>query len=166
MASEQTQTYLKQLESKLAADGCNPQWQSWGSTSALVGRRSDFRLTWMATRLHLFTIAIAVDEVSPNGIREFTDHAIAYAKQNKGGLPVGLQNGVVVFPVMVGDRIDEAAAAWAEEKQRIGFSVMTRPVVVDATQGQARVFRGRTAIGAIYTNHIVRKCNLYFSQGS
>lgn len=31
MASEQTQAYLKGLESRLAADGCNPQWQSWGA---------------------------------------------------------------------------------------------------------------------------------------
>ena len=164
MTSEQVQAYIKGLETRLAADGCDPRWENWGPTPVLIARRSDFQLSWLATRLHLFTLVIAIDEITRPGIEAFTDQATKYAKANKGGLPVGLQNGVAVFPVIVGDRIDPAAASWAEAKQRNHFGVMGRPVVIDATQGQARVFRGNLVIGRLYASHLVRKANLYFPQ--
>jgi hypothetical protein len=69
MASDLALAYIKGVESRLAADGCNPRWQNWGSTPVLVGRRADFRLSGIATRLPLFTLIGAVDEVSSHPVR-------------------------------------------------------------------------------------------------
>lgn len=66
----------------------------------------------------------------------------------------GLQTGVAVFPTVVGTSVEPAAARWAAEKQRLKFATFARPVVVDATTGQASAFTGSVAVGGIYNGHI------------
>lgn len=140
--------YLATLEGRLTADGCATRWEDWAGVPVLVGRRSDFRLRWMATKLHLFTVAAAVPEITVPVVEGFTEQVTKYAKNTKGGLPVGLQNGVGAFPVLVSDRVDPAAVRWAEERQRVRFACMTRPVVVDSSRAYVGMYRGKPPSGA------------------
>ncbi|AXG76481.1 levansucrase [Streptomyces paludis] len=161
MIHDTTHAYLAGLESRLAADGCAPRQDNWGGAPVLVGRRADFRLRWMATRLHLFTIAAAVPHIDFQTIATFTNQSLQYARKNKGGLPVGLQTGVAVLPVLVSERVDPAALAWAREKQRNEFACIARPVVVDSARGEIAFFRGHPMIGGIYSSHLVKKGDAY-----
>ncbi|RDG39095.1 levansucrase [Streptomyces corynorhini] len=164
MIHDATSDYLAGLESRLAADGCAPRQDNWGGAPVLVGRRSDFRLRWLATNLHLFTIAAAVPYVATETIAVFTGQCLQYARENKGGLPVGLQTGVAVFPVLVSERVDPAALAWARERQRNEFACFARPVVVDSSKGEVAVFRGKPLIGRGYAGHLTRKGDAYLGQ--
>lgn len=163
MSEASPRNYLAAVESRLTADGCAPQWQDWSGTRVLVGRRADFKVRWMATNLHLFTIAAAVPEITVTTIDAFTTHALSFAKKNKGGLPVGMQTGVSVFPVLVSERVDPAAMAWAEDKQRNQFACFARPVVVDTARHYVGFFRGKPALGRVYASHLINKGTAYFS---
>ncbi|MFJ7195087.1 MULTISPECIES: levansucrase [unclassified Streptomyces] len=162
MSEEPIRNYLASVESRLAADACAPCWEDWSGVPVLVGRRADFRMLWAATNLHLFTVAAAVPEVTVPVIDAFTTQVLAYAKKNKGGLPVGMQTGVAAFPVLVSDRIDPAAMAWAQEKQRNQFACFARPVVVDSARGHVGMYRGKPALGRAYASHLIEKGARYF----
>ncbi|WSA78840.1 levansucrase [Streptomyces sp. NBC_01799] len=166
MSQESIRNYLASVESRLAADGCGPRWEDWAGAPVLVGRRADFRMRWAATKLHLFTVAAAVPEITVPVVDTFTTQVLTYAKQNKGGLPVGMQTGVACFPVLVSDRIDPAAMAWAEEKQRNRFACFARPVVVDSAQGYVGMYRGKPVFGRIYAGHLIEKGVRYFQPQS
>ena len=99
-------TYLSFVEQQLTGDGCTTRWEDWAGVPVLVGRRGEFRMRWMGTKLHLFTVAAAVPEITVQAISGFTDQVMKYAKDTKGGLPVGFQNGIGAFPLLVSDRVD------------------------------------------------------------
>jgi len=161
-SADPSQRYLSALAEQLAADGCAPWWEQWPSGRVLLGRRTDFRIQWVATRLHLFTIAVAVPDISTTAIESFTQSALQYAKEQKGGLPRGLQTGIALFPCLVSERVEPAASAWAEAQQRVGWAIMARPVVVDPAQGVVSVFRRSAPLGWIYAPYLRRKLALYF----
>lgn len=154
--------YLDELRGRLAVDGCDPQIRDWSGQSVLVGRRADFRLRWMGTRLHLFVIAAAVQEVAAEMLASFSRSAISYARDNKGGMPVGFQTGIAVFPALVGEHVLPEAAAWAKAKQINEFGCMARPVTIDVTSGVVSQFRGAGVLGGVYAAHLRRKGAVYF----
>ncbi|MDI9883207.1 levansucrase [Streptomyces sp. HNM0645] len=158
------QTYLQFVEHRLTADGCAPRWEQWHGAPVLVGRRADFRLQWAATKLHLFTAVAAAPEITVPAVEAFTWRVLDYARANKGGLPVGLQTGVAAFPVLVSERVDPAAMAWAQEQQRNRFACFARPVVVDMSQGHVGFYRGTPALGRVYASHMVDKGTRYFQK--
>ncbi|MGC5361121.1 levansucrase [Streptomyces sp. DT24] len=162
MSDESIHAYLASVEGRLAADGCAPHWEHWAGAPVLVGRRADFRLKWAATNLHLFTVAATVPEITVPVVDTFTTQVLTYAKKNKGGLPVGMQTGVASFPVLVSDRVDPAAMAWAEEKQRNQFACFARPVVIDTTHRYVGFYRGKPALGRAYASHLIEKGTRYF----
>ncbi|MEU8487230.1 levansucrase [Streptomyces sp. NPDC048641] len=162
MIGESARNYLASVEGRLQADGCATRWEDWSGVPVLIGRRADFRMSWMATNLHLFTVAAAVPEITAQSVDTFTSQVLTYAKKNKGGLPVGLQTGVAAFPVLVSERVDPAAMAWAEQQQRNRFASFARPVVVDSAQRYVGFYRGKPAIGRVYASHLIDKGNRYF----
>ena len=157
-----SQRYLTALAGQLAADGCEPRWEQWRGGRVLVGRRADFRIQWVATRLHLFTIAAVAPELSVPAIQDFTRSAQQYAKEHKGGLPPGLQTGIALFPCLISEWVDPAALAWAEATSIVEFAVMTRPVAVDAASGIVGGFRRTPFVGWIYSSYLRSKMTLYF----
>jgi hypothetical protein len=158
-------TYLDALAARLAADGCEVSTEDWGGMPVLVGYRSEFRLRWFATKLHLFVVAAAVPEVTPDAIEGFTTTGMDYALARKGSMR-GLQSGVAVLPALVGPSIDPAAVQWAKRKQRNRFACMARPVVVDPTTATPSYYKGRTMVGAIYQGYLLRKLRTYFPRAA
>ena len=154
--------YLEALRVRLADDRCNPQFQPWGAASVLVGHRSQFRMRWLATRLHLFIIAAVAPVVTVETLSRFTEAAMDYARQNKGGLPAGFQTGVAVFPALISDRVEPDAAAWAASRQRLKFACVGRPAVIDTGTGQVSQYRRTPLIGSVYGRYLRTKSALYF----
>jgi hypothetical protein len=157
------QQYLDSLEAQLADDGCQLRSEEWPGGTVLIGHRSDFRIQWVASRLHLFTIAAAFPEVSVTDVKSFTRSAQRYSMNHKGGLPAGFQTGIAVLPCLVSEHVDPDALAWAGTKRGFSeFAVMARPVVVDVARGVISAFRSTGFVGAIYGPHLRRKISLYF----
>ena len=59
-----SQSYVASVGARLAADECRTWWEDWAGVPVLVGRRADFKWRWMGTKLHLFTVAAAVPEIT------------------------------------------------------------------------------------------------------
>jgi hypothetical protein len=161
MSHDPITAYINTTASRLTADGCQVRTENWGGAPVLVGHRSDFRFRWMATKLHLFTIVAPSPAVTVAVLEQFTNSAMDYAIANKGGAR-GMQSGIAVLPCLVSTQVDPAAAAWAQEKQRMRFACMARPVVVDFSRGSVSYFRNNSMLGRVYSGHLRSKLDLYF----
>jgi hypothetical protein len=161
MADQAVNAYIQATGARMAADGCEVRTEDWHGTPVLVGYRADFRLRWMATKLHLMTVVAPASAVTQHDMETFTNTAFDYAQAQKGQLR-GLQSGVAVFPALVGTQVDPAAMAWAGQKQLVRFGSVARPVAVDVSAGAVGCFRGMAALGFVYSGHLRRKLDLYF----
>ncbi|WP_431726986.1 levansucrase [Verrucosispora sp. TAA-831] len=161
MVDDAVKAYIEATSARLTADGCDVHTEDWHGTGVLVGHRSDFRIQWMATKLHLLTIVAPMSDVAPDDLESFTNATFEYAEARKGQMR-GLQTGVAVFPSLVGTHIDPAAMAWSKRKQLVRFASVARPVVVDVTAGTVGCFRRTAALGFVYSGHLRRKLDLYF----
>ncbi|MFF5179274.1 levansucrase [Micromonospora sp. NPDC000316] len=160
-ATEPVQAYLTGAGERLRADGCEVRTEDWGGVPVLIGYRGDFKMRWMATKLHLFTIAAPATLVTAAALQTFTATATDYVLARKGQLR-GFQNGVALFPALVGTQIDPAASAWATQGQQVKFAAVARPVAVDVSTGTASAYRGNPVLGIIYAAHLRSKLNAYF----
>jgi hypothetical protein len=154
------QEYISGLTERLAADGCDPQWDTTTSPF-LIGRRTDVKA---ATRMHLFTIAAVLPEVTVPVLEQFTEFAMDAAVKRKKGLPRGLQTGIGVFPAVISDKVEPAAARRAAVWQRTRFACLGRPTVVDTANRQVAAFRGTPLAGLVYAPYLRRKNEQYFPQ--
>jgi len=161
MADGAVEAYIKETAARLAADGCEVRTEDWTGTPVLVGYRADFRVQWMATKLHLLTVVAPAAGVTQGDLERFTGTAFDYAQARKGQFR-GLQTGVAVLPALVGTHVDPAALAWAQQRQLVRFGSVARPVAVDATTGAVACFRRTAALGFIYSGHLRRKLDTYF----
>ncbi|MFY1670248.1 levansucrase [Plantactinospora sp. WMMB334] len=160
-ATDSVRAYLDATAQRLQVDGCEVRTEDWNGLPVLVGYRADFRLQWMATKLHLFTVAAPAPSVTANAIEEFTASALDYVVARKGQLR-GMQSGVAVLPALVSTQVEPEAATWAQRGQMVRFAAMARPVVVDAGTGAVACFRGHAALGLLYSAHFRRKLAAYF----
>jgi len=143
--------YIKEVASRLRADGAEVTTESMRELTMLVGYRSQFRLRWVATRLNLFTMVGSVQTVTVAGLEQFSKDAIDYAIARKGQFR-GLQNGVAVIPVLVGERIDPDAATYATNTLVRRFSAFAWPATVDLTSRHVYKHEGRVLIGGVYAD--------------
>ncbi|MGC5288695.1 levansucrase [Micromonospora sp. DT231] len=160
-ATEPVRAYLTATGERLRADGCEVRTEDWGGVPVLIGHRGDFRMRWMATKLHLFTVAAPATVVTADALREFSATAMDYVLARKGQLR-GFQNGVAVFPALVGSQVEPAASAWAQGGQQVKFAALSRPVAVEARSATVSAFRGKPVLGFIYAAHLRSKLNAYF----
>lgn len=128
---------LARIEQAAGAAGMQPVRVTLGSgRPALAGRTSEFRWRWMATRLHTFLVAAPFPPgTGPAELDAFIGEATRYAKDNKGGLPRGLQTGVAALVVAVTSGASPAAVEWASEVHGRQFATIPWPVLVDTASG-------------------------------
>ncbi len=160
-ATDSVRAYIDATGRRLQGDGCELATEDWGGVPLFVGYRADFKLRWMATKLHLFTIVAPAMMITGSAVETFTNSALDYVLDRKGQLR-GMQSGVAVFPALIGTQIEPQALTWAQQKQRVRFAAVARPVVVDSSTGTAASFRGNAALGFVYSAHLRRKLDAYF----
>lgn len=117
----------------------------------LIGYKSEFRLSWMATKLHLFVTVKAVPVVRPADIAPYAEEVLEYGRRVKGRW-LGFQTGVAAIPVLVGDAVDADAEQIARTQlfhQQAGFAW---PVVVDLGRGERFAHRGNPVAGRLYNS--------------
>ena len=141
--------YIKEVASRLRADGAEVTTERVGDLTTLVGYRSQFRLRWMGMRLNLFTIVGTVPLVTVAGLERFTNDAIKYAISQKCRFHP-LQRGIAVMPVLVGERVESGAAAFATDTFVRPYGAMGWPTTVDLTSRHVYSHEGRVYLGGIY----------------
>jgi hypothetical protein len=143
--------YLKGLEERLAADGCQVSHEKLG----LVGYRARSRAL---VRAHVFLVAAKVGAVDEATLSGFAAEAINLAVERRGQWR-GFQSGVIVLPVMVAESADQGAVAITQRPHRLnmgGFAVMAQPAVVDLAAGKSHIFR-RTRFWGYAFNSLIKK---------
>jgi hypothetical protein len=70
----------------------------------VVGYQSKFRLRWLATKLHLFTIVACAPAVTAELLQRITAESFSYANNMKGTFR-GLQSGFAVVPAVVSEHV-------------------------------------------------------------
>ncbi len=157
--------YVDAVADRLRGDGCEVHTENWAGVPVVVGYRADFRMRWMATRLHLFTLVAPATGITVAAIEGFTKSATDYAIARRGSSR-GFQSGVALLPCLVSAHVDREAMDWARHGQRLRFACMARPVAVDVTRGEAACFRGTAGLGWVYSGHLRRKLDAYFPVAS
>lgn len=56
-------------------------------TDVVVTYRSDFRWTWLATRMHTYTFIAALDGADPDTLATYANACVDHAKKSKQGSP-------------------------------------------------------------------------------
>jgi hypothetical protein len=148
--------YVKGLETRLAADGCQVTHEKLG----LVGYKAQTRLLM---RAHVFLVAAKADVVDEDVLSGFAAEAVDLAVARKGQWR-GVQSGVIVLPVMVANTAAPGAVAITQRPHRLnlgGFAVMAQPAVVDLAAGKSHIFRGIRIWGYAFNALIKKKLALY-----
>ena len=146
----ETRQYLDDLSSNLQAAGYQVEMHAIGGMPALTGYRSDFKLQWMASKLHTFVTVRSVPVVTADALEAFAKDSLEYTKVAKGAMR-GAQSGVAAIAVLVGESVDPAAAQYARTQLVRNFAAFAWPVAVDLSTGERSSHQGRPTIGAIFT---------------
>jgi hypothetical protein len=141
--------YVDEAARRMAADGSAVSQVVLPLGPAVVGYQSRFRLRWMASKLHVFTVVVPVSRATAETLRGATEQSINYAKQTKGRLR-GFQSGVATLPILVAAQATPDALAAAESRPPKDWAALTLPAIVDLTSGRIHSFRGRLLWGALY----------------
>jgi hypothetical protein len=145
---------LARIRDSTAAAGMDPRYASLRGGQALVARTTEFRWSWMATRMHAFVVAtpFAAELARPPALDQYMDDALDYAVTHKDGLPRGLQTGSGAVVVAVTAGADESARQWAASPHGRRFAAMPFPVLADVASGRVD-FPRRMVIGGIYRSY-------------
>jgi hypothetical protein len=123
-------------------------------------RRSDFKVSWVFTRLHTFVVVRPAPEVSALQVEDLLRDSVAWAKSVKGGLSVGLQTGVAVLGVLVTELARDDAVRTAAGPLERRWAAMPLPVVVDVHAGRSYTASGSMIWGALYQDHLAQQQQL------
>ena len=129
------------------------------STGAVSGYRSQFRLRWAASRLHLFVTLGTVEVVTAEALEAHTRATLEYAKQARGGAR-GLQSGVAVVAALVGTTATPDAESYARTELVRHFAAFGWPVCVDLTSYRRTSHEGRPHVGALFTSWMREQIDL------
>jgi len=146
--------YLDLVAERLASGGATVTTEQIGPIIALVGYRARFRMRWMASTLHLFTVVVPAPwTVTAAALERFGNDAIDFADSRKGALR-GFQSGVAAIPVLVGPDIQPDAKEYAQTQILRRYAAFAWPAVVDLTERRVYRHEGRVAIGAVFSGYL------------
>ena len=143
--------YLQGAARRLQDDGSEVSRVTLPGGTALVGYQSKFRILWLATRVHLFTVLYPTDVATDTQLAAFSREAVSYAKATKGTLR-GLQSGVAVIPALVAESVTEQASAAATARPKKEFAALLLPAIVDLGNGQTLSYQGPIVWGTMYAS--------------
>lgn len=136
---------------RLRGDGAAVSTELLPGGEAVVGYRSEFRLRWMATKLNLFTVVRSVPQVTVSALEAFSNEALDYGVKLKGRFR-GLQTGVAVIPLLVGDLVEPAASDYARTVLVLRWSAFAWPAAVDLDREVVSTHEGSVTIGGMYAS--------------
>lgn len=149
-----TAAWADDLVGRLLAAGYREVPTSPGLVGARAFRRSEFRISWLFSRLHTFIIVWVGGHVAASDVATFSRTSVRWAKQNKGGLPVGFQTGVAALPVAVCEGADQAAVDEAARRPDKHFAAIELPILAHPDSGKASTYSGQILWGLVYQRYL------------
>jgi hypothetical protein len=145
---------LAALRQRLGTAGYELENATVGGHDALVARRSDFRWSWIGTRLHTFVVVFSTPALSESVAERLTSAARQYAIDHKHGLPRGLQTGTATVAVFLSEGVDPSVRSWFTRAPKARFAAISLSVLLDRGSNELTYFRGRRRTGWIYSSHL------------
>jgi hypothetical protein len=147
----QSDEFVAGVGQRLQAGGAVVNWQTLAGGPALVGYQARFRLRWMATKLHLFTVVAANASADAASLAQFANDALDFAIRSKGRLR-GLQVGVAAIPILAAETVDGTAIEFAQNRLIRRWSAFAWPCAFDLGSGRSYFHEGRVTVGGVYAN--------------
>ena len=110
----------------------------------------EFKLSWLVTKLKLFSFVSYKDKIDRNDISSYSKECINHAINNYKGLPRGFQNGVVAFNVLVSENVSQDAIDFAMKIPKKHFAAFEIPIIFDLSQEKIFFFKKTPIWGMIY----------------
>lgn len=142
--------YLQAVSQMLTNDGNSVATVQLPSFNAVIGYQSSFKWRWLATKLHLFTVAVYIPELNASLYAQAIHEAADYAIKMKGKMR-GFQSGVAVTVIIATQAVDTETITISSSRPAKGFAKLTTPVVVDLLQAKTYMYTGKVVWGAVYT---------------
>jgi hypothetical protein len=140
--------YLESVRDRLQRAGFRQEPATAGAT--LKARRREMK----ASRFGIVETVVAVSTIysqpSPDQLRSFGSEIVRSALNGKTRLPRGLGSSVVVYPVLVAERVSDELTRFTNSYAPKHWSILEFPIVVDA-EASSLVLRNTTPVwGAAY----------------
>jgi hypothetical protein len=129
------------------------------SLGAVSGYRSEFRLRWGASKLHLFVTLGTADVVTAEALAAHLHATLEHAKLTKGGAR-GLHSGVAAVAALVGNTVEPAAEEYARTELVRDFAAFAWPVCVDLAGYRRTTHEGNPYVGRAFTGWIREQIGL------
>lgn len=145
---------LAALSRRLTDAGFRVEHARIAGREALVGRRAEFRLRWIATRLHTFVVVFEVQGLDATLAEQLSAAAQQFSIDHKGGLPRGLQTGSATISVFLDPHPTAAVGGWFAGKPKHRFAALRLPVLADLGAGSVTYFTAGQAVGSLYASYL------------
>jgi hypothetical protein len=134
--------YLEETRARLRRDGNEVAEVEFPDGPVVVGTQSKFRLRWLATKLHLFTVVACEPNATAELLARLTDDSLIYAVGMKGSFQ-GLGSGVGVIPALVSEHVLPDARQLAERRPAKHFAAFALPIVIDLSGDATYSYAGQ-----------------------
>lgn len=143
--------YLQAIENRFNKDGFHQHREVVNGLEVTVATAKEFRLSWMATRMHYFGIFGAKDHVTQQDAEKFSQASFELAKRKFTGMR-GMMQGFASISALASNNVDLAAKQWVEHYQKKHFSSFELPVIIDLSTYETLYCRKKPWFGRIYYN--------------
>jgi len=141
--------YLEETRARLRRDGNEVVEVEFSGGPVLVGTQSKFRMRWLATKLHLFTVVASAPNATAEVLTKLTDDSLSYANGMKGTFK-GFQSGFGVIPALVSEHVHPDARQLAESPPAKHWAAFALPVVIDLSADAAYSYAGQILGSWVY----------------
>jgi hypothetical protein len=144
--------YVDRVRAALQQHGYDVSSTEVGGSPVIAGRRSDFRWTWFAVRLHTSVIVrrFTATEATLATLDRYLDECSHWAVANRrGSRALGLQSGTAAVAVAVIEGGGGEGPGWASHPHGRRFAALAYPVAVDLGAGTV-VEPKRMVFGGIF----------------
>ena len=144
--------YVDRVRAALQQQGYEVSTGDVGGYPVVAGRRSDFRWTWFAVRLHTSVIVrpFTAVEATVATLDTYLDECSRWAVQHRGpGPPLGLQSGTAAVAVAAVTGGGGEGPVWGARAHGRRFAALAYPVAVNVETGTV-VQPTRMVFGGIF----------------
>ncbi len=123
----------------------------------------EFKIKWGATKLKKFSFVSSTNKIDLDNIINYSSICTDYALKSYKGLPIGFQNGITSFNVLVSENVSEEAKKYAVSRPRKHFSLFEMPIIYNLANRKIYYYKDTPKWGSIYYRHFREYIEKHFN---
>jgi len=146
--------YLQIVHDRFLHDKFQLRQDTVADVDVTVATMQEFKLSWLATKMHFFGIYGVLGEVTKANIERFSAEAFQFAHRNYTGIARGLQSGFSSISALITTNATPDAKNWVAHFAKKHFASFEIPVLVDLSTLELVYCRKKPIWGRIYYGRI------------